>query len=205
MTHDPADDVLKDLETALSVTPSPRFAEGVRARIAADSTRRRMSPVWAAVGLAAAAGIALMVITRQEAYPTAPPSNGSTPAVAEAQPVAPVVPRSAEPVAPRASAPHETRRVVPVQASAEPALEVISDQRDVLRRLWARVAPAPELKQVDARTAVATPDGDAPIVTEAVTAPVTITPVIVKPLGEGGERPEAPVIRNRDINAGRAR
>ena len=33
MTNDHPDDVLKDLEAALAVTPSPDFAEGVRARI----------------------------------------------------------------------------------------------------------------------------------------------------------------------------
>src|SRR5262245_26659583 len=61
MTHDHTDDVLKDLEAALSVTPSPAFAEGVRARIRQESGRRRVWPAFLTVGLAAAAVLVILL------------------------------------------------------------------------------------------------------------------------------------------------
>ncbi|HKW02923.1 MAG TPA: hypothetical protein VJN96_24070 [Vicinamibacterales bacterium] len=205
MTDDRSDDVLKDLEAALAVTPSPEFAHGVRARIHRESSRRRVRPVWTMAGLAAAAAIVLAVLVwpRQEAGPAAVPATASRaaePAMPSPQVSAPSHPAVSQ-VA-RAAAPRHSPRAPQPVVSAGPDLVVISNQRDVLQRLWLRASQTKDLKQEDASSPLAAPVGDTPIVSELLTAPVTITPLVVTPLGDRGE---TPVIRNREINAGRAR
>jgi hypothetical protein len=205
MTHDRTDDVLKDLEAALAVTPSPEFAEGVRARIHGESAPRRIWPVWAMAGLAAAAVFAIVFPTRQPSRPELQQPAAETPHVAEAaRPTSSSV-APAEPAAPRATPQREQHRIVSSPVPAEPVLEVISSQGEMLRRMWARVTPNGALKEVDAPTVEQPLGGNAAIVSDAVTAPVAIVPVVVKPLGEGGDRPDQPIVRNREINAGRDR
>ena len=207
MTHDQTDDVLNDLEAALAVTPSPEFADGVRARIRRESARRRTWPAWAMAGVAAAAAaFALVFLTRHQSRPVLHPPAGEAPHVAEAArstSSSPVVP--AEQAVTRATPRREPVRSVSSPAPAEPALEVISNQGEMLRRLWARVAPSAAFKEVDAQSSDQPLGGNAAIVSDAVTAPVAIAPVVVRPLGEGGDRPDQPTIRNREINAGRTR
>ena len=207
MTHDPTNDVLQELEAALTLAPSPEFADGVRARIRSESTRRRAWPMWAMAGLAAAAAIALVVLTRQQFRPKLQPTAGEAPQVAAvARPTSSPPVASAEQGAPRPTPRREPHRSARATASAEPVFEVISNQGEILRRLWARVTPSGTLKEVDAPRAEPPLGGNAAIVSDAVTAPVAIAPVVVKPLGDGGgDRPDQPTIRNREINAGRAR
>ena len=206
MTHDRTDDVLNDLEAALAVTPSPEFADGVRARLRGESARRRTWPVWGIGGLAAAAAFALVFLTHQQSRPGLQPPAGEAPQVADAAratsspSVAP-----AEQAVRRVTPQRQQRRAASLPAPVEPVLEVISNQGEMLRRMWARVTPSGALKEVDAPGAEQLLGGNAAIVSDAVTAPVAIAPVVVKPLGEGGDRPDQPTIRNREINAGRAR
>jgi hypothetical protein len=202
MTHDRTDDVLNDLEAALAVTPSAGFADGVRARIRGQSARRRVWPVWAAAGLAAAAVVWLVVAVRPGSRAESPAPSAATPAVAEVHPNPRAPVASVEPAAVRPAVAREKPGVAESRASAAPVLEVISNQRDVLQRLWTRASRATPLKQEDAASPSSTPAGDTPIVSEMLTAPVTIAPVVVKPLGDGGGMP---VIRRFEINAGRAR
>jgi hypothetical protein len=206
MTNDHTNDVLKDLEAALAVTPSPEFADGVRARLRGESARRRTWPVWGIGGLAAAAAFALVFLTHQQSRPGLQTPAGEAPQVAEAarETASPSV-APAEQAVPRATPQRQQRRAASSPAPVEPVLEVISNQGEMLRRMWARVTPSGALKEVDAPGAEQLLGGNAAIVSDAVTAPVAIAPVVVKPLGEGGDRPDQPTIRNREINAGRAR
>jgi hypothetical protein len=208
MTDHHTDDVLKDLEMALAVTPSPQFADGVHARLRGESARRRMWPVWAIGGLAAAvaAMFALVFLTHQQSRPALQPLAGEAPQVAEAARATSspfIVPT--EQTVPRETPQRQQRRGASSPAPAEPVLEVLTNQGEMLRRMWARVAPSGALKEVDTSGAEPPLAGNTPIVSDAVTAPVAIAPVVVKPLGEGGDRPDQPTIRNREINAGRAR
>jgi hypothetical protein len=187
MTYDRTDDVLKDLETALAVTPSPQFADGVRARIADERPRRQFSPAWP---LAVAGVLAMIVlvalVTRRTATVVAPPE--SSPLTAVSSPIVPsAVLRPVEPVAPRISTPVVTRvasRSAPARAEpGEPSLEVITNQGEVLRALWARTARrSGELKEVE-------PEPAPEIVANAgeiVVPRVTIAPIVLDVLGAGG-------------------
>jgi hypothetical protein len=207
MTDHHTDDVLKDLETALAVTPSPEFADGVRARLRGESARRSMWPVWAIGGLAAAvaATFALVFLPRQQSRPGLQPPAGEAPQVAEAARASSPSIAPAEQTVPRETPQRQQRRAASSPAPAEPVLEVLTNQGEMLRRVWARVTPSGALKEVDTPGAEPPLAGDAPIVSDAVTAPVAIAPVVMKPLGEGGDRPNQPTIRNHEINAGRAR
>ncbi len=183
MTHDPTDDVLKDLEAALTVTPSPAFVDGVRARVAADSKRRRTWPVWAAVGFAAAAGIVVTVVAWPLRAPASPPIAITTsrpiesPAPAPAAPTAAVtsVPtRLARPV-PRADAHVDRRR------DSMPEVLVSSDQVDGLRALVAKLNDG----TIDAASlATAPPDAAVPL----PPVPDIVVPAIVIPSIDGSGR-----------------
>lgn len=133
-------DPFADLQSALSLTPSPEFAARVRARVAAAPSSRSPLSVWAWGALAAAALAAIVtasvIRTRSVVHPVdvVYVAAAPEPAVANAEPTQPT------PVAavPRQSTP----RVVPVVArpsvvAGDPFYEVIvpDDQRKALERL----------------------------------------------------------------------
>ena len=85
MTNDHPDDVLKDLETALAVSPSPEFAEGVRARIADGRSRQKFSLAWPLAIAGALATIVLVaLVTQRKATVAAPPASFPLTAVSSA-------------------------------------------------------------------------------------------------------------------------
>ena len=146
-------DELEPLRAELAdLTVSPEFAVRVREGI---ETGRRNRFSWSpfnwrlivpAAGLAAAA-VAALVFLR--------PADSSAPVqIAAAQPVPqapapPVVTQAPSPVAtvktPATSAPRVARLTTAASAAAreprDPMLEVITDQPEILRALWVRVAP----------------------------------------------------------------
>ena len=134
-SSDPADLLRAEL---LAVEPSPRFAAGVRARIEAQGRQAfRWQPAFAFAAIAVAA-VAVGAYLLQ---------RGSTVAPAAVVPVAQTVtaPLPIEPSAPAApkaaprQLPASTLAIQPVvTAKAEPGpfLEVITDQPEVLRRVW---------------------------------------------------------------------
>ena len=176
MTNDRPDDVLKDLETALAVTPSPEFAEGVRARIHGQSARTRMWSIWVRAGLAAAAAIAVAFVAwpRREAAPAAV-------AVTTSRPPEPVI--TAPPAAPPAVDAVRTVTIAKPEASHDvprraPAPEVLvpRDQAVALQALVAGLSNA----TIDARS-LATPPPDASTPLPA-TPQIVITPIVIPPI-----------------------
>ncbi|HUL72233.1 MAG TPA: hypothetical protein VLT86_03980 [Vicinamibacterales bacterium] len=188
MSDDHMDDVLKGLEAALAVEPSPEFAARVRARVSKESARRRAWPAWAAVGLATAAVVVLTVA----AWPRRSPIAAQVTATRTPEPAA-----SSSRMSPIAApAPAPDRQIVKAATSRiaralrqHPAPEVLvpPGQAEALRTLLAglsdgtidpgslatpppdaaaALAPAPEIvippiviPSMDARTA-GTPGGD---------------------------------------------
>jgi hypothetical protein len=187
MTDTHTDDVLKDLEAALAVTPSPEFAEGVRARIHRESSRRRVWPVWAMAGLAAAAAIVVTIAwPRREAVPAAvavTAAHEPTPIVSAPPPVAPAV--EARPAvttaAPRAS--HAVAR-----RAAAPEVLVPPDQALALQALMVGLRDG----TIDAAS-LATPPPDASVplapAPKIEIVPIVIPPIDVRAPGAAGGEP----------------
>jgi len=191
--HDPDhDDVLKELDAALHVEPSRRFADDVRARVAAE-TRARTRRMW--WGLAAAASVTLATAalwrspaTVPEAMPTAPTQQASAAAVPDAQPESVIAGDITTPT----SAP--VRRVAsvsrPALTSSEPRLEVITNQSAVLRQLWADYRGRP----------LVVAEGE-PVVeglsTKAIAVEtIEVRPIVVSEIGkEPGPAGATPIIR----------
>jgi len=187
MIEDRTDDVLKDLETALAVTPSPQFADGVHARIADGRTRRKFSLAWPLAIAGALATVVLVgLVTHRKAAVVVPPASTPVTVVSPAL-LPPAVVRPVEPVVPRISTPVVTRvasRPAPARAEPSgPSLEVITNQGEVLRALWARTARrSGELKEVEPEPApeIVANEG------EIVVPRVTIAPIVLDVLGAGG-------------------
>lgn len=182
MTENHTDDVLRDLEAALAVTPSREFAEGVRARIRDESARRRVWPVWTLAGLAAAAAIGLAVLTRPHRETTASDVTATTARLPEPAAPAPVVT-----VPPVAASPTVTSREVaaisrPRAARGEPrraaAPEVLvpRDQASALQTLVAGLSDG----TIDAGSlATPPPDASMPL---APAAQIEIVPIVIPPI-----------------------
>jgi hypothetical protein len=175
MTDDRTD-VLKDLEAALAVTPSPEFTEGVRARIRGESARRRVWPVWSMAALAAAAAIVMAFSTwpRREAVPSAvavtvahapepiisaPPA--AVPAVDARPAVASATPRAAHAL---------------VRSAAAPEVLVPRDQALALQALVVGLSNG----TIDAESlATLPPDASVPL---APTPKIEIVPIVIPPI-----------------------
>jgi hypothetical protein len=162
------DDLFQELGRTLEVSPSPYFADGVRARI----TRRRMVLRATVSGLAIAATLVLAVVLRT-------PAPVVVEDVARVAP-APVVPA---PVAPTAAAvpmptagPREPRTVasqarVAVPVAGDPGrVVVVTNQMAVLQAIWAG-------HRVTAGETEAPP-----VVHDSEPAPIVIEPVRVMPV-----------------------
>lgn len=178
MTDHHTDDVLKDLEAALAVTPSQEFAEGVRARVRSESARRRAWPVWAMAGLAAAA----VIVVAFAAWPHREESPAAVAVTASRAPEpvapAPVVTRaapavSADPVVPIARP--RAARDAPRRAAA-PEVLVPRDQALALQVLVTGLNNG----TIDAAS-LATPPPDASVPL-APAAKIEIVPIVIPPI-----------------------
>lgn len=200
--HDPdQDDALKELDAALQVEPSRAFADGVRARI----TRSRTTSTRAWWGLAAAAsvGLATLALWRPATGPSAIDAP-VTVAVAPAHATAPAVPSKAPesvvamaPAAPPGVTLREATvaRATIATSASEPRLEVITNQRGLLRELWAAVGTSAMVETVIEVPIPVTASEMKPI------APIVLDPIVVTPIvvAEIGKDPGAtPVIRRMD-------
>ncbi len=190
---DERDDVLEDLRAELSaISPSPGFAASVRTRVAASSDRRGLGTWMWPVALAAAA---VIVVSAYVAFTTTPIEETPVPQMAgtAAPAAAPVrsevtaaVPAAG--AAPVASAPKlspASRQSSDVHAVATgPALDVITNQPEVLRAIWARA----RWPMVEATVETASPV-PAEVVREISVAPILVEPIVVRaldPSGTGG-------------------
>jgi hypothetical protein len=186
MTHDRTDDVLKDLEAALAVTPSPGFADGVRARIRGESARTRTWPAWTMAALAAAAAIVVAFVAwpRREAAPAAvavTASRSPEPVVAASPSATPVVDAGPGITIAKPRVSHDVPRRAPA-----PEVLVPRDQALALEALVAGLSNA----TIDAES-LATPPPDAstplPATPQIVIAPIVIPPIDLRvPETSGG-------------------
>jgi hypothetical protein len=183
MNTDPIDDLRAEL---MAVEPSPAFAAGVRARVEAGSGAEfRLRFVLAAATVAIAAiGAGAYWLHEGGAVAPAP-----APAQAVAQSVpAPAVRPALDPaptVQPARRARQERAVTAPVTAAANagPFLEVITNQPEMLRRLWAGIdggvaragLPTNEFAEITV----------APVVVDAIVVPK------IGPAGGGGLMPGA--------------
>ena len=142
-TREDTDDLLSDLRAELgAVTPSPAFTASVRARVEAASPSRTWSIVaWWLTAAAAAAVVVIAVLARRDA----PPAVTERRTIPNAEAVASSQAAEPSPQAPAIAGPKTSAavpaRVQPMVAAdaAEPRIEVITNQGDVLRSVWARV------------------------------------------------------------------
>jgi hypothetical protein len=196
-------DVLDDLRRELNaVSPSPAFAAGVRARIDSDvsTTGLLRWSWWAAVGVAAALVIAIGV-WRAGRTASVPDSAVSTPAIVRVEtpataaatpPLARVDPRVEIPRARVTRAaripPSEPNAGTAASSSPEPTLEVITNQPQLLREMWARASRPSAASQ---RAAVSDSGID-----DAAPGSIEVNPVVVKWLIEPPQAPVTfPIIR----------
>lgn len=169
------DELMAELGAALDVEPSPAFAAGVRARV--DRSRRGAWWAWGSVA-AACASIAVVIAMRPATEsspapvsmatasvetPNAPTAPGGAPSVSVTVPTI-IAPRHARP-APAAPA------VAPARLeSAEPKLEVITNQPELLRELWQRhlVGAVTRITEVESRA-----------IADITVAPIEVEPIVV--------------------------
>ena len=125
-------ELLRELEAALDVSPSPDFEARVRERVRKEWIA---VPRWTwTVGLAAAATVVLAVMLvpgRQHEVVRVPPQLNANPAVAEPQPAAAV---------PAPTARHAARRPRRMKTEASSAIVVPAGQAAAIQRLVAEVA-----------------------------------------------------------------
>ena len=150
MTDRHVDDLLADLRSALDVQPSPGFAAGVRARIEqprASFWSWRTIAAGTALG-AAAVVAALMFVRPQPSVETAAPVAASTavtpavpPAPSTVAPEAPAGVAATTPTARLASAGEPGERAASRSEPFDP-LTVVTDQQEILQRMWASAGPA---------------------------------------------------------------
>lgn len=176
------DDLLTEIGSDLDVEPSREFAVGVHALV--RKNRRRGVTIRWALATAASIGLVAIVVSRPSIKPsstvpsTSEPSSPVAVVKTEPQPVA-SVPIARVPVIARSAASVGVRTVAeasPALTTAEPPLEVITNQGEVLRALWANYQSKPRVLVVV--------DGDAgvdarPIVVE----PIVVPSIVVKELG----------------------
>jgi hypothetical protein len=191
MTHDHTDDVLKDLETALAVEPSPEFAAHVRARIGEESARRRPWLMWATVGLVGAAVVVLAVVTlaRREAGPAATQVAASH--TLEPVAIAPAVSPAVTP-APVGETPAGAVKPQTVSVASRKSRPEVLVPRDQAAALGALVAGLND-GTIDPGSLATPPPAAATALAPAagiVIAPIVIPPVDPRtPGSSGGESP----------------
>jgi hypothetical protein len=187
------DDLLKALDAALQVEPSRAFADGVRSRV--NQSRINTTRMW--WGLAAAASIGFATMTLWRPSPLAP-ANGEPAqvAVATTPPAAPMIPSKAPVTVTGRKAP--VARAAVATIASEPRLEVITNQRALLRELWAGVGSRAAVETALEVTA-ALPAAEVKPLTPIVLDPIVVTPIVMNQIGrEPGREGAAPVIRRVD-------
>jgi hypothetical protein len=189
--RDDAADALTELRDALAaVTPSATFAASVRTRVAAEREAHRSWLIAWLVPVGVAAAVIVAVVMRREA-PPAPSTNRSVvqttqQAAAPPQSFGGVVPGSKGPAVPTARV-----RTTVSEVAAEPTPEVITNQGDLLRSIWAKVRGA----------ATEVSDGAADSAASAAAQEIAVDAIQVQPIvvgsidqqGSGGG--SGPVIR----------
>jgi hypothetical protein len=189
------DDVLKELDAALQVEPSRAFADGVRSRV--RRSRTYTTRTWWGLAAAASIGLATLAVWRPLVQAPAPMKVAVAPTEATAPAVPSRAPESVVSTAPVA-APVVTRRESTIAratvaaAASEPRLEVITNQGEVLRQLWADYRGRPLIvadgQPLDGLTAK-------PITVE----PIEVRPIVVSEIGkEPGPAGGTPIIRRAE-------
>ena len=191
------DNVLKELDAALQVEPSRAFADGVRARV--NRTRTNTARVWRGLAAAAGIGLATLALWRPAPEPTSVAAVTQVTVAPITQPTATASPVTTPPslvAASQRAVSRGERIVTPVVATAsasEPRLEVITNQRTLLRELWAGVGTGAMVE-----TAVeATPVTAAEVkpITPIVWDPIVVPPIVVTEVGRVPGSSGTPVIR----------
>lgn len=181
-----SDDVLTEIGSGLDLEPSVEFAVGVHERV--RRARRRTARVRWALAVAASLGVVAVLGWRPSVRP--PEKLAFAPEAAPA--VAPVAVKPAIGVPDHAAKPRapqpRVQATLAAVAATEPHLEVITNQGEVLRALWADYRGKP--------VGLVVTDADADASTFA--APIVIEPIVVPSIvvkNIGGE-PDQPASRS---------
>jgi hypothetical protein len=171
-----------------AIAVSPAFAVRVRTAIEEQSVRRSWFPLnwrWAVPVGAVAAGlviIAVMLRSNVRQMPVTSVASGGAsqtpPAALTMRPSEPMVSSSAPSVARIQARPSNRSQPAVEPAAADPLSQVITDQPDVIRRLWSRVAPDADVVSADPGNTVLMTAG------EIVIRPIEVNPIAVVNLGD---------------------
>ena len=203
--HD-IDDPIEALRAELQrVSPPTGYVARLRQRIDAegDAPARLVWWKWALpLGAVAVVVLAITINRHERQAPVV------TTVQVEQPPVVPVLTPSPapQPVRPSvtrvARGPALANRVVQANApksDIEPMPEIITNQAEVLRSLWART----ERRAILVESTKPAPDPAA----EIVVAPIEILPIVIAPLTDAGKAGSLPIVRppNRDSSERRAK
>jgi len=166
------DDVLAEIGSDLEVETSREFVVGVHARLRNAQRRRRIR--WALTA-AASIGLVSFLVWRPSSQPAAVVASISQPS----SPVA-VVKTQPAPLAVKALA-----KARPALTSVEPRLEVITNQGEILRALWAPYGSKPKALTVVTGNETTEEVAAKPILIE----PIVVPTIEVKEIGRETARP----------------
>jgi len=176
-------DALTELRDALAaVTPSATFAASVRTRVAAEGEARSRWLIAWLVPVGVAAAVIVAAVIRRDTSPA--PSADRSVVQTTQQTVAPAQSRGSVPVSGSKDPAVPTARVRTnvSDVAAEPTPEVITNQGDLLRSIWARVRGA----------ATEAPDGAAESAASAAAQELTVDAIQVRPIVVGSIDPQGP-------------
>ena len=196
------DDPIEALRAEFQRVPPPAgYVARLRQRIDAEAAAPARVAWWRWAVPVAAIAVVLLAVAM---YRPAPQEPVVTTARVDPSPIVPVAPPSsiAPPVQPIAT---QSMRRPAVVRLVDPPLdfelmpEIITNQAEVFRSLWARAAPKAAL--VESTNPL--PDPAA----EIVVAPIEILPIVIAPLTDTGKPGSLPIVRppNRDSSVGRAK
>jgi len=199
---DEIDDPIEALRVELQrIQPPAGYVARLRQRIDAEADAPARMVWWRWALPIAAVAVVLLVIMINRPAPEAPvvATVWLDPApvvrVPEPLPAPPTVQSTAARPAQRPA----TVRLVDPPLNIEPMPEIITNQGEVFRALWARTAT----RTVLVESTNPAPDPAA----EVVVAPIEIAPIVIKPLTDTGKPGSLPIVRppNRDSSEGRAK
>jgi hypothetical protein len=200
---DAPDDILTELRDELrSVAPSAAFAAAVRARVANETRAWRPHlTFWTlGVGSLAAAAVTVAVVGSVLWRSSSPAPVSDVPAVrtASAAESGPMTAARAPAVPAKPAAAPAVRRQLPAKAarpkavSEGPGIEVITNQREMIERVWAAARRRGEVSEL---TRAESPLSE-PLLTALIVAPLDVDPIVVEPQPRPDSLPaSAPVIR----------
>ena len=198
---DDLDDPIEALRAELQrVPPPPGYVARLRQRIDAEADAPARTTWWRwASPIAAVAAVLLAVainrpVTQAPVVSTVRVEPSSAASALQPSPVPPTV--AATSAAVRVP-PVVHRAANPPLPTAEPMPEIITNQAEVFRALWARTARRTTLVE----STEVLPDPAA----EIVVAPIEIAPLVIKPLTGGGTPSSAPIVRPPDRNSSEGR